>query len=405
LSTPPFPSEHPFGSFDESDKKFDGIEEVFLNGYGRIVDALASGSMDIAGGESAKGPLTIVTSKKVVGITQAGAKLNLAVSDGTTMSADHVIFTGSAGVLKSKSVSFNPPLSQPKQDSITRVGFGNVIKVGLLFDESFWPEQTHYFVAAGTTGDMAAAERFSYFLNLVPAVNRPILFTFVFGGQATPVESWTDARVWADIRANLVKLFGAAAVPETANAMWRSSWASSENFRGAYSFAGVSTQECDFDVLAAAEMGGHLHFAGEHTFGSARGTVHGGFLSGLRAAAEVLAASGGCKSSAIEGVQSKSSPVMPEPEACASAVAAVITAIPASTSVSTPADDASGAAACGAFSGLSPGVLQERFLDVAGTKRRYLLYVPKSAVANGSRPLWLNFHGMNPTAAAICALS
>ena len=89
----------------------------------------------------------------------------------------------------------------------------------------------------------------------------------------------------------------------------------------------VMEQDCDFDVLAAAEMGGRLHFAGEHTCVSARGTVHGAFLTGLRAAAEVMAASG-CTSPAIGDVQSKAATVMPDPEACASAIAAVSAAVP-----------------------------------------------------------------------------
>ena len=153
-----------------------------------------------------------------------------------------LIATGSVGVLKADAVSFSPPLSKPKRAAIGRVGFGNVIKIGLLFDEAFWPKETHYFTVAGTVSDMDAADRFSYFLNLVPAVGRPILFTFVFGGQAVPVESWTDDQVWTGVRANLIKLFGASAVPAKASAMWRSSWATSENFRGSYSFASVSTQ-------------------------------------------------------------------------------------------------------------------------------------------------------------------
>ena len=156
--------------------------------------------------------------------------------------ANHVVASGSVGVLKANAVSFSPPLSEPKLAAIARVGFGNVIKIGLLFDEAFWPKETHYFAVAGTASDMDAADRFSYFLNLVSAVGRPILFTFVFGGQAVPVESWTDDQVWAGVRANLIKLFGASVVPAEASAMWRSSWATSENFRGSYSFASVSTQ-------------------------------------------------------------------------------------------------------------------------------------------------------------------
>jgi polyhydroxybutyrate depolymerase len=55
---------------------------------------------------------------------------------------------------------------------------------------------------------------------------------------------------------------------------------------------------------------------------------------------------------------------------------------------------------CGLFSGLTPGVLQNRTLQVGGIARRYLLYTPASIVAdtNLPRPIWLNFHGNPDTA-------
>ena len=65
-----------------------------IAGYGGIVDGLAAGDTDISGGKDAKGPLTIVTGKKVVAVSLASDKLSVSISDGTTLSADHVIFTG-----------------------------------------------------------------------------------------------------------------------------------------------------------------------------------------------------------------------------------------------------------------------------------------------------------------------
>ena len=57
---------------------------------------------------------------------------------------------------------------------------------------------------------------------------------------------------------------------------------------GSYSFVGPRTQTGDYDVMARSH--GPLHFAGEATCGTHPATVHGAYLSGLRAAAEVAEA-------------------------------------------------------------------------------------------------------------------
>ena len=207
-----------------------------------------AGNTGISGSPGSKKALNVTmgAAGKVMKVESLSTgKLRVTVASGASIDADQVIFSVPLGVLKAKAVSFNPALPQAKLNAIENIGFGNVVKIGLLFDTQFWPQAQHYFSLAqpeNSTPSLATAERFSYFLNLVPAVNRPILFTFVFGSQATPVESWTDDQVWAGVRANLIKLFGASVVPAEASAMWRSSWATSENFRGSYSFASVSTQ-------------------------------------------------------------------------------------------------------------------------------------------------------------------
>jgi lysine-specific histone demethylase 1 len=64
-------------------------------------------------------------------------------------------------------------------------------------------------------------------------------------------------------------------------------WKSEAFSKGSYSFAAVGTKATDFDTIARPQ--GRLYFAGEHTNGAYRGTVHGAYMSGQRAAAEVVA--------------------------------------------------------------------------------------------------------------------
>jgi lysine-specific histone demethylase 1 len=49
-----------------------------------------------------------------------------------------VLVTAPLGVLKKGAISFNPPLPQAKQAAISRLGFGVLNKLVLLFPYAFW---------------------------------------------------------------------------------------------------------------------------------------------------------------------------------------------------------------------------------------------------------------------------
>jgi hypothetical protein len=65
-------------------------------------------------------------------------------------------------------------------------------------------------------------------------------------------------------------------------------WGSDRFARGSYSSAAPGMQPDDYEAMAQSQ--GNLFFAGEHTIGTHPATVHGAYLSGLRAASEVLEA-------------------------------------------------------------------------------------------------------------------
>lgn len=65
-------------------------------------------------------------------------------------------------------------------------------------------------------------------------------------------------------------------------------WRSDPFARGSYSYLGPDAQPGDYEAMARPV--GNLHFAGEATCGTHPATVHGAFLSGLRAAGEVVEA-------------------------------------------------------------------------------------------------------------------
>ena len=60
------------------------------------------------------------------------------VTPDRVFAADAVVVTVPLGVLKREKIQFEPPLSMRKKTAIKRLGFGNLNKVIMLFEEAFW---------------------------------------------------------------------------------------------------------------------------------------------------------------------------------------------------------------------------------------------------------------------------
>lgn len=85
----------------------------------------------------------------------------------------------------------------------------------------------------------------------------------------------------------LRKIFGAASVPEPL-AVHVTAWETDPFSLGSYSHIATGASPADYDALAQPH--GRVHFAGEATCSTHPATASGAYLSGLRAAAEVLCA-------------------------------------------------------------------------------------------------------------------
>jgi hypothetical protein len=66
-------------------------------------------------------------------------------------------------------------------------------------------------------------------------------------------------------------------------------WAKDKNIRGASSFMAFKSAPDDYDILARP-LADKVFFAGEATNRKYPGTVHGAYMSGVRAAEEAMAA-------------------------------------------------------------------------------------------------------------------
>lgn len=193
--------------------------------------------------------------------------------------AKFVICTLPIGVLQAGDVSFQPPLPASKVQALHRLGSGLVNKVVLQFHTCFWPADTQYFGICHAT-----PSKYSYFLNAKLFTGQNILLTVVLGNDARVVESQSDKDIRDEVMSILRRVFDANAPEPTRMLVTR--WGQEKYSRGSYSYNKVGATRKDFK-MAGQPVEGVLFFAGEHTCAEYRGSVHGAYLSGIRAAKEV----------------------------------------------------------------------------------------------------------------------
>jgi monoamine oxidase len=196
--------------------------------------------------------------------------------------ADYVLITVPLGVLKKNVIQFAPELPANKTLAINGLGMGQVNKFLLHWDKPFWNNDLQYI---GYTPEEKG--KFNYFLNVYRLTQKPALMTFALGNYAVATEAMTDVEVIEAIMGHLRKIYGNM-IP-TPIGLQRTRWASNNFSFGAYSFIAAGSSSQAFDELAAP-VANKLFFAGEHTHRLYRGTVHGAYLSGIKAAEAIVKA-------------------------------------------------------------------------------------------------------------------
>jgi hypothetical protein len=127
--------------------------------------------------------------------------------------------------------------------------------------------------------------RYYLFWNCIKTSGKPTLIALMAGDAAHYAEATSDDQLIREVTDRLDKMFAPNNVPLPTEAIV-TRWSKDPFACGSYSYVGPRTQAGDYDVMAKPH--GPLHFAGEATCGTHPATVHGAYLSGLRAAAEVV---------------------------------------------------------------------------------------------------------------------
>ena len=227
------------------DEEFRGGDRVFTRGYGEFVERLEDG-LDIRLGQVAR---VIRQGRDGVAVETERGRFH----------AERAIVTLPLGVLQSGSVAFDPPLSIRKRQAIAGLRAGAYNKLAMVFDRPFWPRGMEVVGHRGAYSILMARGR-----TLVGLV----------GGDAAraPVPEAPE---------DLLRALGAPRPVACVATRWHD-----DPFAlGSYSVVPVGGTSGAFDGLAEPE--GRIHFAGEATSREYRGTVHGAWLSGERAAREV----------------------------------------------------------------------------------------------------------------------
>lgn len=249
----------------DQDEEFGGEEVIFPGGYNQITDGLANG-LDIR--------LRTVVNTVRYGVDGVEVETSAGV-----FVADKAVVTLPLGVLKQASVKFEPPLPETKQAAIDRLAMGVLNKVYLKFPEAFWGEDVETISYVGEE-----LGEWCDWLSFMPLTGEPVLMAFHGGDKGFAIEELSDGEIVSGAMQTLRVMFGNN-IPEPEGVLI-TRWGKDPFSFGAYSHIPPNASGDDYDALAEP-VDEVLFFAGEATSQEYPSTVHGAYLSGVRAAEEI----------------------------------------------------------------------------------------------------------------------
>lgn len=222
---------------------------------------------------------------QVTNVTYTDNGVTVHNKDGSCVEAAYAICTFSVGVLQNEVIDFSPALPDWKQTAIQKFSMGTYTKIFLQFNETFWPEDTQYFLYASPTtrGHYPVFQSLST-EGFLPGSN--IIFVTVVGEESYRVEQQTDEQTKDEVVEILRQMYPDVHVPEP-TAFLYPRWTKTPWAYGSYSNWPVGTTlEMHQNLRANADR---LWFAGEATSAEYFGFLHGAWFEGREAGAQIAA--------------------------------------------------------------------------------------------------------------------
>lgn len=248
------------------DEEYGGDHVLLRQGYGALVEQLARG-------------LDVRLGQWVTAVEHGADGVLLRTRGGAVYEADALVCTLPLGVLKAGDVAFDPPLPAAQRGAIERLTMGTLGKVVLRYPQAFWPKDVQIFGRV----DAPLASR-AEFYSLLPTHAVPVLVALTVGAQTRALERLDQDAAVARMHGELKALFGPRIPQPVAGLCTR--WSSDPCSRGSYSALSPRATPADYETLAKP-VGECVFMAGEATVSDYPATVHGAWLSGVRAAGQV----------------------------------------------------------------------------------------------------------------------
>jgi monoamine oxidase len=240
------------------------------DGYDRLVDHIADG-------------LEIRHRFPVAAVRWTPDGVTVAATDGRTLSARAAVATLPLGVLASGAVEFMPPLPESKRRAFADLVMGPVLKLLLHFSEPFWPA---WLANLGCgTGPVTL-----YW----PALDRDggrrtpaVLTAYCTGPRAARLSLLPEDQALAVVLADLARLFPRVDPGRLLLGYRRIDWTADPFARGGYTFTRPGGRGAR-GRLAAADTAALFWAGAASATSTIADTVQAAYVSGLRAASEVL---------------------------------------------------------------------------------------------------------------------
>jgi monoamine oxidase len=238
------------------------------NGYDRLVAHIARG-------------LDVVHRFPVATVHWTPDGATVAAADGRTLSARAAIATLPPGVLASGAVKFVPSLPESKRQALADLVMGPVMKLLFRFSEPFWPASLTNLCCG--TGPVTL-----YWPSIEGGRRAPAVLTaYCIGPRAARLSLLSEDEAVAVVLADLARLFPGVDTRRLLLASRRIDWSTDPFAGGGYTFARPGGRGAR-GRLAAPDTASLFWAGAATTTSTIAETVQAAYVSGLRAASEVL---------------------------------------------------------------------------------------------------------------------